>query len=70
MNEKLMKRLAALVSVKSIVTLSLTAVFAYLSITHFISADDFKSIFYIIIAFYFGTQTQKISDAVDGKEGK
>ena len=70
MNEKLMKRLSALVSVKSIVTLSLTAVFAYLSITHFISADDFKSIFYIIIAFYFGTQTQKISDAVDGKEGK
>lgn len=65
MNEKIMKRLAGLISVKSIVTLTLTAVFAYLAITHFISADDFKSIFYIIIAFYFGTQTQKISDAVD-----
>lgn len=67
MNEIIQKRLGALMSVKSIVTLSLTAVFAYLSITHFVSADDFKSIFYIIIAFYFGTQTQKISDAVDSK---
>ena len=67
MNEIILKRIGALLSVKSIVTLSLTAVFAYLSITHFVSADDFKSIFYIIIAFYFGTQTQKISDAVDSK---
>lgn len=71
MREKIVKRLAALLSVKSLVTLILTAVFAYLAITHFISADDFKSIFYIIIAFYFGTQTQKISDAVENKqEGK
>lgn len=33
MNENIIKRLGALMSVKSIVTLALTAVFAYLAVT-------------------------------------
>lgn len=59
MKEKIVKRLDKLLTVKSIVTIILTVVFAYLAVTHFITADDFKSIFYIVIAFYFGTQTEK-----------
>lgn len=53
------KRLAALLSVKSIVTIVLTVVFAYLSITRVIGGDQFLTIFTVIIGFYFGTQATK-----------
>lgn len=62
--EQLKKRIAALMSVKSIVTLILTAVFAYMATTGQIS-QDFMTIYAVIIAFYFGTQSQKVQDAVD-----
>ena len=64
MNEKIVKRLAALLSVKSIVTLLLSGVFAYLAITEQTS-QEFMTVYTVVIAFYFGTQTQKISDAVE-----
>lgn len=67
MNDKVMKRLANLLSVKSIVTLVLTAVFAYMAVTSKIS-QDFMTIYAVIIAFYFGTQSQKVQDAVDQEE--
>lgn len=47
--EKIINRLF---TVKSIVTLTLTAVFAFLSATGAIAADAFQDIFYIIVAFY------------------
>lgn len=53
------KRLAHLLSVKSIVTLVLTAVFGYMAVTESIS-QDFMTIYAVIIAFYFGTQSQKL----------
>lgn len=56
MIEKIVDRL---VSIKSIVTLVLTAVFAYLSIAGVISGDNFLSVFLIIIGFYFGSQVEK-----------
>ena len=52
-------------SVKSIVTLALTAVFAYLAITGQI-AQDFMTVYAVVIAFYFGTQSQKIQDVIGG----
>jgi ABC-type transporter Mla subunit MlaD len=67
MNENIVKRLAALISVKSLVTLALTAVFAYLAITGQTS-QEFMTVYTVVIAFYFGTQTQKISDAIERKE--
>lgn len=63
--ELIHKRLANLMSVKSIVTLVLTGVFAYMAITGNIS-QDFMTIYAVIIAFYFGTQSQKVQDAVGG----
>lgn len=48
-----------LVSVKSIVTLTLTAVFAYLAITGAVDGEKFLTIFTTVIAFYFGTQAEK-----------
>ena len=69
MNEIILKRIGALLSVKSIVTLALTAVIAYLADTKQIS-QDFMVVYTVVIAFYFGTQTQKISDAVESKEAQ
>ena len=43
---------------KSIVTVALTGVFAYMAIVGAIS-QDFMTIYAVIIAFYFGTQSQK-----------
>lgn len=64
MSEIFGKRAAALLSVKSIVSIILTAVFAILSLRGDIS-QEFMLVYTTVIAFYFGTQTQKISDAVD-----
>ena len=64
MNERIIKRIANLMSVKSIVTLVLTGVFAYMAVTNNIS-QDFMTIYAVIIAFYFGTQSQKTQDVID-----
>lgn len=66
--ELMKKRLANLLSVKSLVTLVLTAVFAYLAVTGQI-AQDFMTVYAVVIAFYFGTQSQKMQDAVDQQTG-
>ena len=52
-------KLAKLIDVKSIVTLVLTGVFAYLAIVGAITAENYMTIFTVIIAFYFGTQMAK-----------
>lgn len=66
MNELLNKRIANLLSVKSLVTIALTGVFAYMAVTGNIS-QDFMTIYAVIIAFYFGTQSQKAQDVIDSK---
>ena len=48
-----------LLKVKSLVTIILTAVFAYLSIIGTIKGEQFLVIFTTVIAFYFGTQAKK-----------
>lgn len=68
MNDYLKKRLATLCSVKSIVTLILTAVFAYLAITKQIT-QEFMVVYTVVIAFYFGTQSQKVQDIIAKKDG-
>ena len=52
-------RLANLLTVKSIVTVVLTAVFSVLALRGSISGTEFLTIFTTIIACYFGTQTEK-----------
>lgn len=54
-----LQRVARLLSVKSLVTVILTGVFAYLAIKGTISGEQFLTIFTTIIAFYFGTQARK-----------
>lgn len=64
--ETLQKRLANLLAVKSIVTIVLTAVFAYLTCTGGVTADQFLTVFTVVIAFYFGTQAEKKAQADNG----
>lgn len=56
------ERIAKLIDVKSIVTLVLTVVFAALSVSGRLSAEQFLTIFTTVVAFYFGTQTRKKED--------
>ena len=55
----MLKNFAKLIDVKSIVTLIMTAVFAVLSLKGQISAEQFQTVFTVVISFYFGTQYQK-----------
>lgn len=68
MNEKIAKRVASLLSVKSIVTIILTVVFMVLSLRGDVTGQDFLTIFLMVISFYFGTQSQKMQEAMDNAE--
>ncbi len=68
MDKTIVKRLGNLLSVKSLVTLALTAVFAVMALRNMIS-QDFMTVYAVVIAFYFGTQSQKIQDVMEGGNG-
>ena len=54
-----LKNLAALIKVKTIVTLVIIAIFSALSLRGEISADNVMIVVSTVIAFYFGTQAEK-----------
>lgn len=56
---ELIKNLANLIKVKTLVTLVVISVFAYLAVTGAISADNVMIVVSTVIAFYFGTQHEK-----------
>ncbi len=53
------ERFAKLLCVKSLVTVALTAVFGALALRGELSAEQFLTVFTVVISFYFGTQTEK-----------
>ena len=55
--------LTNLIKVKTLVTLALTGVFAYLSIIGKIDAQQFMTVFSVVTAFYFGTQYENKTQA-------
>ena len=59
------ERINKLLTVKSIVTIILTVVFAVLSLTNRISADQYMTIFSVVVAFYFGTQVERKNRTID-----
>lgn len=67
--DKVIKRLTDLLSVKSLVTLCLTVVFAIMSL-HGTISQEFMTVYAVVIAFYFGTQSQKQQNAIDANSGK
>ena len=54
------ERLTRLLCVKSIVTILLSGVFCVLALKGRVETDQFMTVFTVIIAFYFGTQSQKV----------
>ena len=66
----MLKKLAKLIDVKSIVTFVLTGVFAYLSIKGTISGQDFLQVVWMVVSFYFGTQSgKKEAKDTEGEHG-
>ena len=64
--ELLTQRLASLLTVKSLVTVILTAVFAAMAGTGRVTTEQFLTVFTVVIAFYFGTQAEKRSSQAEG----
>ena len=59
------ERLAKLLCVKSLVTLALTGVFAYMTVQGAVD-QSFLTIYTVIIGFYFGTQHERtVAGATD-----
>lgn len=56
------KNFANLVKVKTIVTLVIISVFAYLALTGKIESENVMYVVTTVIAFYFGTQHEKKSE--------
>ena len=57
--EQFKKNLAALLKVKTIVTLIVAGVFAVLALNGVISPDNVMIIISMVVSFYFGTQHEK-----------
>ena len=57
--QQFLHNLANLVKVKTLVTMAVIAVFAYLALTGSITADNVMIVVSTVIAFYFGTQLEK-----------
>ncbi|MBQ6831509.1 MAG: hypothetical protein IJO28_02620 [Oscillospiraceae bacterium] len=54
-----LKNIANLIKVKTIVTMVVITVFAWLALTGRITSDNVMIVVSTVIAFYFGTQTEK-----------
>ena len=65
MNDRIIKRLGNLLSVKSIVTIAATGAVIYGFVVGKITGEQLMLIYSSIIAFSFGTQSQKNQDAID-----
>ena len=58
---EIVKNFANLIKVKTIVTLVVVAVFAYMALTGAIASDNVMLIVSMVVSFYFGTQHEKKS---------
>lgn len=65
MKELIANRLTRLLCVKSLVTLALTGVFVVLTLRGQVP-QDFMTVYTVIIAFYFGTQLERMAQKGGG----
>ena len=52
-------RISKRLTIKSLVTMTLTIIFSFLAVTGKIPTRDYMTIYTVIISFYFGTQSEK-----------
>ena len=57
--KKILKNIASLIKVKTLVTIAVMVVFVVLSLNGSISADNAMIIISMVVSFYFGTQHEK-----------
>jgi isochorismate hydrolase len=69
MTDLLKKRLANLLCIKSIMTLVLTGVFAYMAVTGTVT-QEFMTVYTVVIAFYFNSQAEKNAQTQNEATGK
>ena len=63
--KKIKENLAALLKVKTLVTMVVTGVFAVLALRGTISPDNVMIIISMVVSFYFGTQYEKQNSTND-----
>ena len=63
---EIIKNIADLIKVKTIVTIIVVAIYAFLAVTGKISTDNVMIITSMVVSFYFGTQHEKKGGATDG----
>lgn len=63
--KKFVENLANMVKVKTVVTLTVIAVFAVLALRGDIQPDNVLTVVSTVIAFYFGTQHERKSDSTE-----
>ena len=56
-------QITKLITVKTIITIVCLALFVYVIVKGIVDGDYFKTVFTMVISFYFGTQVQKNSNA-------
>lgn len=66
--QTLLNRIGNLLTIKSLVTLILTVVFAILSVRGQVGETQFLTVFTVVIAFYFGTQVKKKATGTTGNQ--
>lgn len=66
---EILKNFAALIKVKTIVTLVVIAIFAVLALRGDISADNVMIVVSTVIAFYFGTQYERKDTSANAAQG-
>lgn len=66
--QTLLNRIGNLLTIKSLVTLILTVVFAILSVRGQVGETQFLTVFTVVIAFYFGTQVNKKATGTTGNQ--
>lgn len=62
MKDLLLKNLANLLKVKTIITLILISVYSFLAVKGVVEANAFSNTVLMVVAFYFGTQNKKEED--------
>jgi len=60
MKELVARRIANLLAIKSLVTLTFTFVYSYLLVSKMGVPESFQNIYLMIVGFYFGSQAEKI----------